>query len=318
MLIPANQGEGGTNDWKRNFSDTGNGITNPAKKFRGVGKGDLGSTFYIQWRQRFSLAHLNNYYRVSSGRGGWKMINIGDGDDYDEKPKNSALINEIVMNNDELRLCPSMYHSVLAFAQIADKLDTSSIKQYKDSNGELHNGYTFDERFQNAIDKGPTKINLFERYAMIGAFRIFKPPYGQSKPYRYINRPVPPEYPAVCFHPDEWMTFQVGVTLGPLGSSPSSIEGSDNVEGWTNSRVEVWAAREGQSSVKIIDKGGITLRREAGADLNDSEGYGKIWFTTFHTGLIADPAERDDAETWYDELIISKSRIPDPKNRFEK
>ena len=56
-------------------------------------------------------------------------------------------------------------------------------------------------------------------------------PFGLSVPYQYINRPVPPEYNVVSFHPDEWMTFQIGVTLGPLGSAPSSIEGSYLVDG---------------------------------------------------------------------------------------
>ena len=114
------------------------------------------------------------------------------------------------------------------------------------------------------------------------------------------------------YYPDEWMTFQVGITLGPLGSKPSSIEGSSPRIGWTDSRIEAWVGREGQPSVKIIDVSGITLRRDGGTDENDTEGYGKVWFTVFHTALEPDPTGRQDADTWFDELIVSKSRIPDP------
>ena len=308
MIIPKDQGIGGTNDWRRNFSDVdGMGVSDPAGKFRGFGPGDLGTTFFIQWRQRFSLVHLDNIYKLSSGRGGWKMINIGEGDEYpwisQQWPEEtSAQVNEIVMNNAELRLFPSMYHSVVAFAPVDEGIDSRQGGY----------GYQYDSKVQNAIDRGSQYTLLRERYVLQSSFRN-DDPIGNAGPYTFTNHPPIEDSPGVImFYPDEWMTFQIGVTLGPLGSAPSSIEGSPPREGWTDCRIEAWVAREGQPSVKIIDRDGITLRRGAGTDGSDPEGYGKAWFTVFHTGLESDPEGRDDAETWFDELIVSKSKIADP------
>ena len=295
MTIPNDQGIGGTSDWRRNFADTSIG---PAKKF------GAGEKFYTQWRQRFSAAHLDNVYALSSGRGGWKMINIGDGDNFpwdygDAGEAYSAQTNELVMNNADLRLFPTVYHSIDAFVSVDQGIDSNSV-----------GGYTYDSMVQNAIDRG-AQYPLNERYVLQSSFRN-NDPVGDGGPFTYSVNPPKEHSPSVqMFYPNEWMTFQVGVTLGPLGTAPSSIEGSAPISGWTDSRIEVWVAREGLPSKKITDVSGITLRRAAGVNAGDPEGYGKVWFTTFHTGLIAD-LTRAVGETWFDELIVSSLPIKDP------
>jgi hypothetical protein len=96
---------------------------------------------------------------------------------------------------------------------------------------------------------------------------------------------------------DEWMTFQIGITLGPTRVG----------NGIPNSRVRIWGQREGQPSVALVDTDGpgytapITLGVSA-----TSPGYGKMWFT------MRNPYGRDTLmQTWYSELIIATQRIPD-------
>jgi hypothetical protein len=113
--------------------------------------------------------------------------------------------------------------------------------------------------------------------------------------------------PARCFRyvPDEWMTFQVHVKPGPRGRGTSSLEGPD-IEGFTDSTVQMWAAREHQPSVLIHDWKGLVLRETDGLE------YGKVWLLPYQSDKNASQVHAD-AYTWYDELIISKSRLADPR-----
>ena len=94
-----------------------------------------------------------------------------------------------------------------------------------------------------------------------------------------------------CFiyYPNEWMTFQVGVTCGNRVG--------DTLE---NSRVRLWMQRQGQPSVPVIDFP-LTLT-VPGVD----PGYGKFWFMNYN----AHP-RNNVWKTWCSELIISRQRIPD-------
>jgi hypothetical protein len=75
----------------------------------------------------------------------------------------------------------------------------------------------------------------------------------------------------------------------------------------TGSYVKLWIARQGQPSELVIDWGPYNL--SAGTD----ERYGKIWLLPYHT--YKDPSQSHPvAYTWYDELIISRSRVPDPND----
>jgi len=77
--------------------------------------------------------------------------------------------------------------------------------------------------------------------------------------------------------------------------------------------VQLWVADEGKRSVLAID---FSPERKTGYDLvNTAMGvakYGKIWLLPYQTHKNGD-VPHDKAYTWYDELIISRQKIADPK-----
>ena len=102
---------------------------------------------------------------------------------------------------------------------------------------------------------------------------------------------------------DEWMTFQLGITTGPRAGDEFS-----------NSRVRFWGAREGQPSVLLVDwKPGISgYWPLAAGPVAEDQRFGKIWLLPYMTDK--DPAQIHPlGKTWYDEVIISTQRIPDPR-----
>ena len=108
-----------------------------------------------------------------------------------------------------------------------------------------------------------------------------------------------------CFYwaPDEWMTFEVHVKLGARVGDE-----------WIG-EYQLWGAREGQAAVKLIDWNPSTpgyFRLTAGAP-GDDQKFGKIWLLPYMTGK--DPNQDHPlAQTWYDELIISRQWIAFPSS----
>jgi hypothetical protein len=100
----------------------------------------------------------------------------------------------------------------------------------------------------------------------------------------------PPGGNCFVYVPDEWMTFQTGITVGPTRVG-------DQVAG---SRFRVWAQRQGLPSQLLID---VTTTMTF--PTNDP-GYGKFWFTQYNQA-----ARNTLWKTWVSELIISTQRIPD-------
>lgn len=121
-----------------------------------------------------------------------------------------------------------------------------------------------------------------------------------------------PDYsspPCVKMYPNEWMTFQVRVKVG-------------HWDQW-DSTIQLWVAREGEPSVMVIDcsptatnhcTNGVDSAASGGWFLHNSDPtykIGKVWLLPYHTKK--DPSQTTPvAYTWYDSLIISKTRIPDP------
>jgi len=103
-----------------------------------------------------------------------------------------------------------------------------------------------------------------------------------------------------CFgyFPNEWMTFQAHVKIGPRVKDE-----------FANSYVQLWIAREGQPSQLVINWGPYNL---SAGDSNEGQKYGKIWLLPYHTHKNSNQTT-PTAYTWYDDLIISRQRIPDPK-----
>jgi len=98
---------------------------------------------------------------------------------------------------------------------------------------------------------------------------------------------------------DQWMTFQVHVKIGKWYVNQSGNYHRD-------STVELWVAEENKPSVLVISVPDYDLVHE-----KTEEKYGNIWLLPYNTSK--DPSENHPvAHTWYDELIISKARIPDP------
>jgi len=103
-----------------------------------------------------------------------------------------------------------------------------------------------------------------------------------------------------CFryYPDEWMTFRLRTKAGPRVKDEL-----------TNSFVGLWMARENRPSELVIEWGPYNL---SAGNPPENQRFGKVWLLPYNTGK--DPSEAHPvAYTWYDELIISRARIPDPR-----
>jgi hypothetical protein len=89
------------------------------------------------------------------------------------------------------------------------------------------------------------------------------------------------------------MTFQVYIKVGPRVGDE-----------FKNSFVQMWMAREGQPSEMVLNWGPYNL---SGGPAAENQRYGKIWFLPYTLDIF-----KSAAATWFDELIVSTTRIPDP------
>ncbi len=101
---------------------------------------------------------------------------------------------------------------------------------------------------------------------------------------------------ASCMLANQWMTFQMHIKVVKWNEK--------------NSVFHAWMANEGQPSVMIFNSdlvGGMTYYRN-----NDPNAFfGKVWLLPYNTNKD-DTESYPTAYTWYDDLIISRARIPDP------
>jgi hypothetical protein len=222
---------------------------------------NAGDEFFVQWRQRFNAAMVGPNVDVY---GTWKQCIISSGDiDYTVAGiANSCRCIEVVLQSYELPLAADDAHN---------------------------------DRFPIAYHRCPScggTVNLTESHPQ--QFELLQ--NKRAAPYCGYNN-VKGSGPGVgapggnCFVyvPDEWLTFQVGITCGQRVG-----------ESLPNSRIRVWAQRQGQPSEALIDQT-LTLTFPS----NDP-GYGKFWFTA------RNPYARNTTMvTWLAELIISRQRIPD-------
>ena len=94
------------------------------------------------------------------------------------------------------------------------------------------------------------------------------------------------------------MTFQIQVKVGHWYRNDRRYR--------RDSTVRLWVAEEGRSSRLAVDETNYDL-----ANNNPTARYGKLWLLPYHSGK--NPAQpHPTAYTWYDELVISRSRIADP------
>jgi len=117
---------------------------------------------------------------------------------------------------------------------------------------------------------------------------------GKTNPSTFF----PPEGNCFGYFANEWMTFQVRIKTGPRVRDEFS-----------ESYVQLWIAREGQPSQLVINWGPYNL---SAGNPNEEQKYGKIWLLPYHTNKDSSQTT-PAANVWYDELIISREKIPDPK-----
>ena len=147
-----------------------------------------------------------------------------------------------------------------------------------------------------------------------------RPPYAgfytTDSPQRLQNGAAPyclyppsttaPGIPSGCvgWHANEWMTFEIEITLGPR---------NDVTQEFDNSTYRLWIARESQDFALVIDwKPGVAgyFQLAAGPAAQDQK-FGKAWLLPYMTNL--NPSfPHPLCQTWYDELIISTQPIAAP------
>jgi hypothetical protein len=121
---------------------------------------------------------------------------------------------------------------------------------------------------------------------------------GNTNPKTYFS----PAGNCFPYYPNEWLTFQVSIKTGPRVGDE-----------FTNSYVKLWVARAGEPSQLVIDWGPYGL---SAGSTSENQKFGKIWLLPYNTGK--DPAHTHaPAYTWYDELIISTTKISDPDGSNE-
>ena len=110
----------------------------------------------------------------------------------------------------------------------------------------------------------------------------------------YAGRGIPATDPT-CFNyvANEWFTVQIHIKAGTF-NQPDSV-------------LDVWLAHEGKPAQLIVNAADAAL-------VNDSSGgtsarYGKIQLSAYNTGMSGSLV---DTAVWFDDLIVTTRRIPDP------
>ena len=206
------------------------------------------------------------------GGGGWKQAIIGTGD----KPGCTS-------SQSAGGLCYSSCSSLETVTQNTDQRGFAQM--YNSCSGSTSHGPydgfyqpfgSFDFKIQNAR---PAPYCLYSQ--------------GQTNPKTYF----PPTGNCFGYFPNEWMTFQVRIKTGPRVNDE-----------FTNSFVQLWIARENQPSELVLNWGPYNL---TAGSASENQQYGKVWLLPYHTGKSS-AQSHPTAYTWYDELIISTSKIADP------
>lgn len=247
--------------------------------------------FWIQWRQRFDAFVISHDYRNTDGSGEWKQVIIAQGDTPAVKA-NACTEAELVIQNQGNRDYPSGYIECTAY----------------DNFEEFLGGSTITRQNQRRTPSGQTACQWWPTGGNISG--------------------------CLGYHPNEWMTFMVHVQMGPDGVGPSSVSSDPSKRGFINSTIEFYVGREGQPVLLAHRQTGVVIPRgqwwnasrginpDVPGDPGYSSGwgpkdahpfakYGKIWLLPYNT--FKDPSEvHQDASIWYDEVIISRQRIPDP------
>lgn len=148
----------------------------------------------------------------------------------------------------------------------------------------------------------PGEINF--ECAMPAPFCLYSTASGIASP----TAPVPGCFNIVA---NTWYTLQLGITTGPIVNM--TWGGTTQYRMFSNSTVKLWITPEGGATTMLIDWNpstpGYTPLWAGPAQSN--EHFGKVWLFPYMTNLNTTQIF-PRAEVWYDEVIISTQRIPDP------
>jgi len=286
FTIASQSGSGGAGSWFTNFSND-----------LSVQFGE-NSTFYVQWRQRFSPEFINTVYLGNGGgpAGGWKQAIIGTGDQLwcdGGTNVNAPCTTAADCPGGSCAACESVGGDPRACATSCSALEVPTQNTNQRKLPQMYNSCTgstshgpydpfnenfgaYDFKLQNAR---PSPYCLYSQ--------------GQTNPPSYF----PPNGACFGYSPNEWMTFQVQIQTGPRANDE-----------FTNSYVRLWVSRDGQASEAVLNWGPYNLT--AGPPARNYK-FGKVHLLPYHTEKSATQSH-PTAYTWYDELIISRNKIADP------
>jgi hypothetical protein len=151
----------------------------------------------------------------------------------------------------------------------------------------------------------------FEKFTgyLGGSGQFDRQPGGDNSCMRVLDNPArlatwgDSDPNCVRYEADRWITFQVALT--PYWQPDRT--------GDPKSNIKLWLTPEGGKTSLVIDYNFYDRGPEPTTNGLDSSflKYGKIWLLPYMTNK--DPNEvHPEAYTWYDEIIVSRSRIPDP------
>lgn len=244
---------------------------------------DSGQVFYVQWRQRFDQQYATMNL-AQYGNAGWKQAIVGSGDRPGCTSSNSLTIDNGGFCTSSCTALETVvqntYHR--GFPVMYNSCSGSSSTQ----NGKLANGtgpyFPFEESF-NSFD--------------------FKLQNARPAPYCLYSQSstgyFAPKGNCFGYVPNEWMTFKMKITIG-----------TRTADYFKGSHVDLWVAREGQKSEQVFNWDWDLAAGPAAQNLK----YGKVWLLSYNSNNGGNNnAQVPVANTWYDELIISKQDIADPK-----
>jgi hypothetical protein len=241
---------------------------------------DTGDEFYVQWRQRFSAAFLQNRY---AGGEGWKQVIVGEGDHGG---------------------CSSSHASSDTCATSCGPLEVVLINSYHQGLPTLyHSCGGKDDQYEPLIE--PKGSDFFLQNALRDPGCLYTQ-HGAAPCFRYVA--------------DEWMTFQLHIKVGTWYANGSRLYKHDSTvqlwmarEGLPSQLIVDFSPQDSACQSQPQSIPGC----QTGYDLsNDRKGvakYGKVWLLPYDTGRD-NVTEEPDAYTWYDELVVAKRRIADPSH----
>lgn len=234
----------------------------------------------VQWRQRFSSCFLHQgsaepctgALRTYAGADGWKQAIITTGDRPGCTPSTAV---------GELGLCFSS----------CSEIETVPVNTYHRGMVDLYHTCPSSFTTSSTVSLPGGDFNLQNGmplpFCLYSQGPNFFPPNGNCFPYVA----------------NEWMTFKMRIFLGSRVT-----RGSDDF--WPNSTVEMWVAREGQPSVRVINWVSELYAGPTSGTFGQQK-IGKVFLIPYNSKK--DSTETNPvAYTWYDELIISRDDIADP------